>query len=221
MSSIIDDAEARSKSRTTAHKQIDYLDPHSGGQWLSQFNVEVDRYMNADYFYTSLTTSKNNWSLQLGGQNIPLNTNTQALPYLYTGVARQFDINPWLSVTAGSQIGSYTNTFTFLNFDYLSLGFTKNNLSFAVGPYYANKELTETFSKIGYTIVWSYSIHGFSLNGNYISGDSNLSGLSANLGYNINRHLQPYLGFGDVAPNLSCNKCNQYYYMAIGLNLSY
>ncbi|NBV75139.1 MAG: hypothetical protein EBR59_04000 [Methylococcaceae bacterium] len=44
-----DTAQARSKSRSTAHKQIDSLDPHPGEHWLSQFNFEVDRYMSADY----------------------------------------------------------------------------------------------------------------------------------------------------------------------------
>ena len=217
----VDTANARSKSRSTAHKQIDYTDPHPGEYWLTQLNTEVDRYTNADYLYTSLTTSKNNWSFQIGGQNIPLTADTGTQTYLYTGIAKQIDITPWLNITAGSHAGSYTNQFSFLNFDYLNLGITKNNLNVAVGPYYANKELTETFSKIGYTVTWNYFLYKFVLNGSYISGKNNLSGLTTNLGYNINRHIQPYLGFGDVAPNLSCDKCNPYYYMAIGVNLNY
>lgn len=215
------DVEARSKSRSVAHKQIDNIDPHPGDHWLSQVNLEIDRYADADYLYGNITTSKNNWSFQLGGQNIPLTISSQTVPMLHAGVVKQFDLNPWLNFSLGSQFGSYTNRFTFLSFDYATLGFNQYDLSLAIGPYYANKELTETFSKVGYMLSWNYNIKRFSLNGSYISGGHNISGLSANLGYNINKFLQPYLGFGDVAPNLSCEKCNQYYYVAAGLNVNF
>lgn len=215
----LSDTEARSKSRSTAHKQIDNIDPHSGDHWLSQINVEVDRYSDADYLYSSITTSKNNWSFQFGGQNIPITASSQIVPLLHAGVVKQFDINSWLNFTLGSQFGSYAHAFTFTNFDYATIGVNQYDLSLAIGPYYANKELTETFSKIGYIVSWNYSLQQFTVNGSYISGSHNMSGLSANLGYNINKYVQPYLGFGDVAPNLSCEKCSQYYYMALGLNL--
>jgi hypothetical protein len=136
-------------------------------------------------------------------------------------LAKQFAIEPWLNLTLVSQVGSYTSGFNFLNYEYLSLGVNRYDLSLAVGPYYANRTLTETVSKIAYTLAWSYFFRGFTLSGNYLSGDNNLSGLSANLAYSFNRYLQPYLGFGDVAPNLRCSQCTPYYYMAVGLNLNF
>jgi hypothetical protein len=222
---FVSGAEAKSKSRadtkSSAHKQYEFVDPQDTEHWVSQFNAEVDRYSNADYLYGNITTSRHNWSFQLGGQNIPLTAGNPTVPFVYAGVIKQIDLNSLFNFTVGSVLGSYTNTFTFLNFDYVTFGVNREDYTLAVGPYYANKDLTETVSKVGYVIFWNYNVWDFSINGSYLSGDNNISGLSANLGYNINRYLQPYLGFGDVAPNLACELCSQYYYMALGFNFNF
>lgn len=222
MSISICEAKTKSKGETksAAHKQFEYVDPQNTEHWVSQLNVEVDRYMSSDYLYSNITTSSHNWSFQIGEQNTPLTTGDTTVPFVYAGVTKQFDLNKWFNFTVGSQFGSYTNTFTFLNFDYATFGINNNEYTLAIGPYYANKELTETFSKIGYVIFWNYNLWRFSINGSYISGSNNMSGLAANIGFNVNRYFQPYVGFGDVAPNLACDQCNQYYYMALGFNLN-
>jgi hypothetical protein len=215
-----DRSQSKTDAKSAAHKQIDYIDPQNTEHWVTQANVEADVYNTGSYLYSSITSSSHNWSVQLGGQNIPLTPGDPTVPFIYGGLTRQFDFNDWLNLTLGSQIGSYSNSFTFLNFDYATLGLNYHQLSLAVGPYYANQELTETVSTIGYIVFWNYNYDDFTINGNYISGANNINGLSANIGYNINRYLQPYVGFGDVAPNLSCNQCAQYYYMAFGINLN-
>ena len=220
----ITDIQAKTKSKgdskSAAHKQFEFIDPKDTQHWVSQLNVEVDRYMSADYLYSSITTSSQNWSFQIGEQNAPLTTADPTVPFVYAGVTKQFDLNSWFNFTVGSQIGSYTNSFTFLNFNYATFGINNNDYTLAIGPYYANKALTETVNKVGYAIFWNYNVWNFTINGSYISGANNMSGLAANLGYNINRYFQPYVGFGDVAPNLGCDQCSQYYFMALGFNLN-
>lgn len=206
---------------SSAHKQFEFVNPEEGEKWTSQLNAEVDRYQSADYLYTNVTSSINNWSFQIGEQNAPLSLGDPAVPLVYGGVAKQIELNDKFNVTVGTQIGSYTNSFTFLNFDYATLGIDSDDDMLAIGPYYANKEITETVDKIGYIIIWNYEIFDFSINGSYISGDNSMSGLAVNLGYDVNRYLQPYLGFGDAAPNMSCSQCSQYYYMAVGLNVNF
>jgi hypothetical protein len=211
---------SKSISKSAAHKQVDLVDPQNTDHWVTQFNTEVDRYVNSDYLYTSITTSSHNWSFQVGEQNAPLTVGNPTVPMVYFGVTKQIDLGDWFNLTLGSQMGSYTNAFTYLTFDYASVGINKKDYTLAIGPYYANKPLSETVNKAGYILFWNYTISGFSINGSYISGNNNMSGLAANLAYNLTPYLQPYLGFGDVAPNLSCQQCNQYYYMALGFNVN-
>lgn len=214
-------AEQKMRQRSMAHKQFEFVDPQESGEWTSQFNAEVDRYQYADYLYSSVTTSVNNWSFQVGEQNAPLSASDATVPFVYAGITKQLDLNELFNITIGAQAGSYTNSFTFLNFDYATFGINKQDYTLAIGPYYGNKEITETFAKIGYIIVWNYNIFDFSINGNYISGNNNMSGLAINVGYNINRYLQPYIGFGDTAQKIACDQCTQYYYMALGLNVNF
>jgi hypothetical protein len=219
---IAGNAEAKSKdnSKSVAHKQIELIDPQDTETWVSQFNLETDRYQNTDYLYTSITTTSHNWSLQIGAQNAPLSPGDPTVPLAYAGISKQIDITPVFNITLSSQIGSYTNAFSFLNFDYATFGVNTSDYTLAIGPYYVNKPLSETVNKIDYIVFWNYNWQSFTINGSYISGDNAMSGLAANLGYNINRYLQPYIGFGDVAPNLSCQQCSQYYYLALGFNLN-
>lgn len=220
MAESVAKTKSKGDTRSVAHKQMEFVDPQNTENWVSQLNVEVDRYMSTDYLYSSITTSSHNWSFQIGEQNAPLSVGDPTVPFVYAGITKQFDLNSLFNITIGSQFGSYTNAFTFLNFDYATFGVNNNDYTLAIGPYYANKELSETSNKVGYVIFWNYNLWNFTINGSYISGSNNMSGLAANVGYNVNRYFQPYVGFGDVAPNLSCDQCSQYYYMALGFNLT-
>lgn len=207
--------------RSDAHKQFDYFDANEDSAWVGQFTLETDRYQAVDFFYTSLTLSRHNWTLELGEQNLALNGGNSTDSLVYVGISKQFDLTPWFSVSVSSHNGRYSQHFAYTNMDYVTFSLNDGGNGIAIGPYYANAWLSETSNVVGYIALWNVGYQRFNLNGSYLSGTSNISGLSVNLAFELDRHLQPYLGFGDTAPNLQCQPCSQYYYLALGMNINF
>ena len=195
-------------------KSIDTTPFNDDPDYNSQFTVEQDVYdsgYGTYYSPTISTTPINNkigsLGISLSGQNISL---TPSSPAMYANIAYLLNLNSYVGVSVGSMDGIYMTRLTkqtsqeFQCFHYATMVFIlkKLGLSFNIGPYYMNKQMSSiqdaqgnSYNMKGLTMGFNYTSKTWNLNTSYITGYSNIGGLNMDIGYNIGRY-QPYLGFG-------------------------
>lgn len=159
-------------------------------------------YENFDIDYSS----QNGWDIQISSYGVPiyqdqsLNRAFQADTFI--NVSKTFKINQSLGVLFGAQNGTYLSApspVLWQNLDYsLALYQVNRFIAIRAGLYWANHTMSGTTDVLGYLpgITLTLIEDALSLQADYYSGQSSLSGAVVNLQYQPARYFQTYVGVG-------------------------
>jgi len=214
-------AKTYKKSLTT--KRVDTR-PNEYNKDIWTYTAEVDMYSYASFLNMTLDYSDSNgWDIQLAnyndqiyGKNAKDYTGTE-----YLNISKSFYLNKHYSFLLGSQIG--TTLFTTLKpmylFEYGLFTIQPNKyFNIQLGSYFANSSLTTTTDVIGY--ITGFTVNNYNgsliLQGDYYSGENNVSSAVINLLYSANNTTQPYIGV-EIPETSSGND----FYGIVGLNYTF
>ena len=179
-------------------------------------------YENLDLDYSS----SDGWDIQLASYNIPVyqdpNLDQSYQADTFINVSKTFKINSSFGVLIGTQNGAYLSAspppMRWQNFDYsLALYQVNRYMSVRAGLYWANNNMSGTTNVLGYLpgITLTLIDDTLSLQADYYSGQSSLSGAVVNLQYQATSYFQTYIGVGVPETN-SGNE----FYGILGFSLS-
>lgn len=174
---------------------------HEAGEF--EFSLESNMYENVGYLtptfsYTDETKSEYSFSIQ----NIPVfNKGAQNYEYdMYFGTNQFFKITDETALIIGALNGlsiqpfSVLHSYEFLDFRYRPFHTSDYYFVVHAGPYFVNKTLSTTKDEFGYQLGIEAKYHDFSLNMDYVSGRSNVSGAVITFGYDFDQHYQIFTG---------------------------
>ena len=152
-------------------------------------------------------SSSDGWDIQLASYNIPVyqdpNLDQSYQADTFINVSKTFRITPLFGVLIGSQNGTYLSAspppMSWQNFDYSLALFQVNGfMSIRAGFYWANRAMSGTTDVLGYLpgITLNLIDDALSLQADYYSGQSSLSGAVINLQYQASSYFQTYIGVG-------------------------
>lgn len=196
---------AVAKEGKKAHpvKKVDVTpNPNDEGVW--SFTLESNIYQSTVYLNPVLDySSKDGWDIQIASYSIPVyGGGAQNYEWdSYINLSKTFDINESFKTLIGTQNGTtlFSAVRQWHNFNYGLLIYQPTPiLNIHAGPYWADKNLTVTTDVLGYTVGFSYELieNSLSLQGDYFSGKSNVSGAIVNLFYHVLPNIQVYVGAG-------------------------
>jgi hypothetical protein len=160
-------------------------------------------YENFDIDYSS----QSGWDIQISSYAVPIyqdqNLNKSFQADTFINLSKTFKINQSLGVLFGSQNGTYLSTpsspMLWQNLDYsLALYQVNRFIAIRAGLYWANYTMSGTTDVLGYLPGITLKLIGdtLSLQADYYSGQSSLSGAVVNLQYQPARYFQTYVGVG-------------------------
>ncbi|MCX7102434.1 MAG: hypothetical protein NTX38_13375 [Methylobacter sp.] len=188
---------------------------------------EANLYQNSLYENFDIDfSSTNGWDVQLSSYNVPVYQDPNLdLPYqadTFINVSKTFKLNNSLNLIFGSQNGTYLaakpTVTQWQNLDYSQVLWQVNSLiSLRGGLYWANSIMSGTTDVLGYIPGFTVNLieDKLTLQADYYSGQSNLSGAIVNLQYQASRYFQSYIGVGVPEQN-SGNE----FYGIVGFTLS-
>lgn len=171
--------------------------------------LESNTYQDTGYLSPIIDfSSKKGWDIQLASYNIPM-YGGGADNYewdTYVNLSQTFVITPSISALIGSQNGTtlLSQQRQLHHVDYGLLIYQPlDAINLHGGPYWANKSLTTTTNVVGYTAGFGIDIlpNKLAIQGDYFSGQNNLSGGIFNVLYRVIPYLQFYMGVGIPASN--------------------
>lgn len=196
---------AFSKEGKKAHpvKKVD-VRPNDNDDDVWSFTLESNTYRSTVYLSPTLDfSSSDGWDVQLASYNIPVyRGGAQNYEWdSYINLSKTFDLTESFKALIGTQNGTtlFSTVRQWHNFDYSLLIFQPSSiLNFHAGPYFADKALSVTTNQIGYTTGFSVDLieNVLLLQGDYFSGNSNVSGALINLFYRFLPKTQVYIGVG-------------------------
>ncbi len=203
-------------------KKVD-VTPNLKDEDVWSFTLESNTYQSTVYLNPTLDfSSRNGWDIQIASYSIPVHGGgAQNFEWdSYINLSKTFDLSKSFKTLIGTQNGTtlFSNTRQWHNFDYGLLIYQPvPALNLHAGPYWANKELTVTTDVIGYSAGFSYELieNSLLLQGDYFSGNSNVSGAIVNLFYRFLPRVQAYVGVGVPETN-SGNE----FYGTVGFSLA-
>ena len=221
----------KSKSAKSHKKEssLNKVDTNPNIENIDVFTLtsEANFYRNSLYENFDLDFSSfDGWDIQLASYNIPvyqdpsLNLSYQADTYI--NASKTFRLNALLGILIGSQNGTYLSAsvspMQWQNFDYSLAVYQVNSfMSIRAGLYWANRAMSGTTDVLGYLpgITLNLIDNTLTLQADYYSGHSGLSGAVINLQYQATRYFQTYVGVGVPETN-SGNE----FYGILGFSLS-
>ncbi|MEM2159485.1 MAG: hypothetical protein QXN55_00870 [Candidatus Nitrosotenuis sp.] len=216
---------AKKKTRLTAHpvRRTDFS-PNVENTDEMTFTLESNVYRGSVYLSPALSySSKNGFDVQLASYSIPVyGGGAQNYEYdTYLNLTKTFEINNSVSLVVGTQNGTtlFSKIRQWHNFDYVIFKFKPTtNVELFVGPYYANRALTASYTQLG--VVTGINIviipKTLDLNLSYVSGHTNVSGALAQVLYAPIKKIQMYGGIG-IPEKSSGNE----FFGIIGLNYTF
>lgn len=171
-------------------------------------------------------SSRGGWDIQLSTYNVPVysdpNLDQPFQADTFINVSKTFKINQAIGVVVGSQNGTYlsasSSPMQWQNLDYSLALFQVNQfMSIRAGMYWANRAMSGTTDVLGYLpgITLNLIDNTLTLQADYYSGQSSLSGAVVNLGYQATNYFLTYIGVGVPETN-SGNE----FYGILGFSLS-
>jgi hypothetical protein len=196
--------------------------PTNDNSWLVNNELDIYRVGSTENIAGNITMS--GWTLGLQMNNIQVigpvqygNNNFQINPMV--ALAKSFKLTNSTEIQTGTMWGTvFVNLHPRpkYNFNYaiVSQDFTEF-LNLHGGIYYANRWITYTTNKVGYMVGFELKFtKDFSMQGDYISDHSNVSGAVVNFNYKVNNNFQTYVGVGIPERNNG----NEFYGI-VGFNL--
>lgn len=168
---------------------------------------EANLYQNSLYENFDIDfSSTGGWDIQLSTYNIPVYRDPNIVqPYqadTFINVSKTFKINQSLGVIVGSQNGTFlsasSSPMQWQNLDYsLALYQINSFMSIRGGIYWANHIMSGTTDVLGYLpgITLNLIDNTLTLQADYYSGQSSLSGAVVNLQYQL-KYFSTYIGIG-------------------------
>lgn len=218
--------DSKSHKKESSLNKVDTT-PNSEDTDVFTLTSEANLYRNSLYENFDLDfSSRNGWDIQIASYNVPVyqdpNLSQSFQADTFINVSKTFRINQLLSVLIGSQNGAYLSAspppMQWQNFDYsLALYQVNRFMSIRAGMYWANYSMSGTTDVLGYLpgITLNLVDNTLTLQADYYSGQSSLSGAVINLQYQATRHFQTYIGVG-VPEKDSGNE----FYGILGFSLS-
>lgn len=196
---------ALAKSGKKAHpvKKVD-VNPNPLNEDVWSLTLESNFYQSTVYLNPTVDfSSQNGWDIQIASYNIPAyGGGAQNYEWdSYVNVSKTFDLDKNFKALIGTQNGTtvFSKSRQWHNFDYGLLIYQPvPRLNLHAGPYWANKALSVTTDVIGYTTGFSLELlkNKLSVQGDYFSGNSNVSGAVVNVFYQLLPKAQVYVGVG-------------------------
>ena len=203
-------------------KKIDTT-PSNRNEDVWTFTLESNIYRGTVYLNPILDfSSKGGWDIQIASYNIPVyGGGAQNYEWdSYINMSKTFDISTQFKALIGTQNGTtaLNQTHQLHNVEYgLLIYLPTPNSNIHAGPYWANKALTVTTDVVGYTAGFSFEPvkNTITVQGDYFSGSSNVSGAIVNVYFRFISQAQIYVGVGVPETN-SGNE----FYGTVGFSLA-
>jgi len=197
----------KSHKKESSLNKVD-TNPNTEDTDVFTLTSEANLYQNSLYENLDLDfSSSDGWDIQLASYNIPvyqdpaLDQSYQADTFI--NISKTFRINSSFGVLIGTQNGAYLSAspppMRWQNFDYsLALYQVNRFMSIRAGIYWANSNMSGTTDVLGYLpgITLNLIDDTLSLQADYYSGQSSLSGAVVNLQYQATSYFQTYVGVG-------------------------
>ncbi len=174
------------------------------------FTEEFNFYRNTDYSNTVIEyVTQSGWTLGLQLLNVPV-SGSGAQNYEYDGyltLNKTFRINSLWALAIGTQMGTVLANVTpkqLHNFTFIDNLFILSDIfNVHIGPFYVNDALATIHQPVGVMTGFEIRILPklLHLQGDYFSGNSNISGGIVNLVYFPWPNLQTYCGVSVPGPN--------------------
>jgi hypothetical protein len=172
---------------------------------LYEISLETNIYQNVGYLtptFSYTTDEKTEYSFSI--QNIPMvNDGAQTYEYdTYVGITQFYEITSETALLLGTINGiSFQPLSLIHNFDFVDLRWRpyRDDEKYVVihgGPYFVNKELSTYRDEFGYQVGIEAKYKDLTLNLDYVSGHSNISGAVAILNYKLDKQYNFYTGVG-------------------------
>lgn len=223
-------AHAGKSKSSKSHKKVSLnkVDTTPNLQDTNVFTLtsEANLYQNSLYENFDIDfSSTGGWDIQLSTYNIPVYRDPNIFqPYqadTFINMSKTFKVNQSLGVIVGSQNGTYlsasSSPMQWQNLDYsLALYQINSFMSIRGGMYWANHIMSGTTDVLGYLpgITLNLIDNTLTLQADYYSGQSSLSGAVVNLQYQ-EKYFSTYIGVGVPETN-SGNE----FYGIFGVSLS-
>ena len=217
----IDTVAAKSGAKAHPIKKIDTT-PNTRDDDIWAFTLESNTYRSTVYLSPVLDfSSKNGWDIQIASYNVPVyGGGAQNYEWdSYINLSKTFNINTQFKALLGTQNGTtlFASQRQLHNVEYaLALYQPIPTANIHAGPYWANKAITTTTDVFAYTVGFGVELikNKLAIQGDYFSGNSNVSGAIVNVIYRVLPKVQVYVGVG-VPETDSGNE----FYGTVGLSL--
>jgi hypothetical protein len=199
--------DSKSHKKESSLNKVDTL-PSLEDTGVFTFTSEANLYRNSLYENFDIDfSSANGWDVQLSSYNIPVyqdkNSDQSFQGDTFFNVSKTIKINQSMGILLGSQNGTYlavpASSMNWQNLDYwLALYQVNSFMSIRAGMYWANAAMSGTTDVLGYLPGITLNLVGdrLTLQADYYSGQSSLSGAVINLQYQTTKYLQSYIGVG-------------------------
>jgi len=202
-------------------KKVDVrANPDDADVWT--FTLESDWYRANLYLNPVLDySSRDGWDVQIASYNIPAyGAGTSGDWDSFVILSKTFSIVGPYKLTLGTQNGTSFSVSSrqYQNFDYGLITWQPvDSFNLHAGSYFANAALAGVGRTVGFTAGFSLNLFEdfVTLQGDYFSGHSSLSGAIVNVFVNLSTGVQVYVGVGVPAQN-SGNE----FYGTLGFSLS-
>jgi hypothetical protein len=203
----VKNTDSKSNKKKSSLNKVDTL-PNLEDTGVFTLTSELNLYRNSLYENFDIDfSSTNGWDVQLSTYNIPVyqdkNLDQSFQGDTFINVSRTVKINQSLGILLGSQNGAYLAVSPtarhWQNLDYLLALYQVNSfISLRAGMYWANSAMSGTTDVLGYLpgITLNLVDDTLTLEADYYSGQSSLSGAVVNLQYQITKYVQSYIGVG-------------------------
>jgi hypothetical protein len=203
----VKNTDSKANKKKSSLNKVDTL-PNFDDTGVFTLTSEVNLYRNSLYENLDIDfSSTNGWDVQLSTYNIPVyqdkNIDQSFQGDTFINVSKTVKINQSLGILLGSQNGTYLAVSPparhWQNLDYwLALYQVNSFMSLRSGIYWANSAMSSTTDVLGYLpgITLNLVDDTLTLQADYYSGQSSLSGAVVNLQYQITRNVQSYIGVG-------------------------
>lgn len=203
-------------------KKIDTT-PNTRNEDVWSFTLESNTYRGTVYLNPVIDfSSKDGWDIQIASYNIPVyGGGAQNFEWdSYINMSKTFDISTQIKALIGTQNGTtaLNQIHQLHNVEYgLIIYQPMPTSNIHAGPYWANKALTVTTDVLGYTAGFSFEPvkNTITVQGDYFSGSSNVSGAIVNVWYRVVQPVQVYVGVG-IPEHNSGNE----FYGTVGFSLA-
>ena len=226
-------AQAFNSKSSKPHKKESALNkvdttPNPEDADVFSLTSEANVYRNSLYENFDIDfSSASGWDIQLSTYNVPVYQNpSQEQSFLadtFINLSKTFKLNRSFGVLLGSQNGTYLSASSsspaqWQNLDYAQALYQLNRLvAIRTGMYWANANMSGTTDVLGYLPGFTLSLidNKLSLQADYYSGQSSLSGAVVSLQYQAAKNFQAYAGVGVPETN-----SGNAFYGIVGLTLS-